>query len=219
MFVLLSFFYCVDMDEHSTVLKSFRIIKNDDPSYTAHWIAPCRPGYLLLVETDGKERETITELIVQLALRGSYNLIAGDEWFPDRDTLYRAIRRHTTQVQETLNRPKLVRPMTCLQMLDLVVEADQQNKPTLFTNFLHRFYKADVVLTLRVRTVERCCQYASRLSLSNSVVILVPRLHTEEYWRFFPILASIADEIIPVEEGAESHASQASFLLGDTYGV
>jgi hypothetical protein len=109
--------------------------------------------------------------------------------------------------------------MTCLQLLDLLVEADQQNKPTLITNFLHHFYNADVELTLRDRTLEQCCQYARRLSQSNSVVILVPHLHTEEYQRFFPILVSIADEIIPVEKDSAPNVSQASFLLGDTYGV
>jgi len=34
------------------------------------------------------------------------------------------------------------------------------------------------------------------------VVVLVPRLFTEEYNRFFPLLASIANEIIPVAEEA-----------------
>lgn len=195
-------------------------VRDDHPFRAAHWVNYRPLGYLLLlVETVGRERERVTEMIVQLALRDPYNLIAGDEWFPDRDTLYRSIRRHTTHVQETLRRPKLVRPMTCLQMLDLLVEADQQNKPTLITNFLHHFYNADVELSLRDRTLEQCCQYARRLSQSNSVVILVPHLHTEDYRRFFPLLASIADEIIPVEEDAVSNASQASFLLGGVHGI
>jgi hypothetical protein len=90
--------------------------------------------------------------------------------------------------------------MTCLQLLDLLMEADQGNRPTLITNFLHHFYNADVELPLRDRILEQCCQYTKRLSLSNSVVVLVPHLNTEEYNRFFPLLASIANEIIPVEE-------------------
>ena len=167
----------------------------------AHWVRPYRRlGHLLIVETAGRERETITDLITQLALHDSFHLIAGDEWLPDRDTLYRSVRRFTTDVQEILDHPVLMRPMTCLQLLDLLMKADLQNKPMLILDFLHHFYNADVELSLRDRILEECCQYTKRLSLSNSVVVLVPRLGTEEYKRFFPILAVIADEIIPVKE-------------------
>jgi len=181
-------------------------------SFRAHWVSKYRLGHLQIVETLGKERQTITELIVQLALRGPYNLIAGDEWLPDRDTLYRSVRRYTLKVEETLDHPSLVRPMTCLQLLDLLIEADKQNKPTLILNFFHHFYNADVELSLRDRTLEQCCHYVKRLSLSNPVVILVPRLSTEEYKRFFPILASVADEIIPVAETVAMEASQGSLF-------
>ena len=161
-----------------------------------------------MVETVGKESEVITELITQLALRGSFNLIAGDEWVPDRDTLYRSVRRYTLAVEEVLDNPSLMRPMTCLQLLDLLMDADMQNKPTLILDFLYHFYNADVELSLRDRILEQCCQYTKRLALSNSVVVLVPRLSTNEYRRFFPLLASIADEIIPVKENPTSEAVQ-----------
>jgi len=193
-------------------------IRDDHPLRTAHWITSYRLGNLQIVETAGREHAMITELIVQLALRGSFNLIAGDEWLPDRDTLYRSTRRYTVKVKETLDRPKLVRPMTCLQMLDLLIEADKQNRPTLITNFLHHFYNNDLELSLRDRILEQCCQYARRLSLSNPVVVLIPRLFTEEYRRFFPVIASVADEIIPVEEDSITKASQSRFLLGGVHG-
>ena len=161
-----------------------------------------------MVETVGKESEVIIELITQLALRGSFNLIAGDEWLPDRDTLYRSVRRCTLAVEEVLDNPSLMRPMTCLQLLDLLMDADMQNKPTLILDFLHHFYNADVELSLRDRILEQCCQYTKRLALSNSVVVLVPRLSTNEYRRFFPLLASIANEIIPVKENPTAEAVQ-----------
>jgi hypothetical protein len=192
-------------------LSQWSLPVRDNHPFRAHWVSTCQLGRLLLVETVGKERETITDLIVQLALHGPYNLIAGDEWFPDRDTLYRSIRRHTLKLQETLDRPSLVRPMTCLQLLDLLMEADRQNRPTLITNFLHHFYNADVELSLRDRILEQCCQYARRLSFSNPVVVLVPHLSTDEYRRFFPILASIADEIIPIEGNPVPKDSQVCF--------
>lgn len=175
----------------------------------AHWIKPYyKLGHLLIVETAGKERETVTDLITQLALRGPFHLIAGDEWLPDRDTLYRSVRRHTLKVKEMLDHPILMRPMTCLQLLDLLMEADMQSKPTLILDFLHHFYNADVELSLRDRILEQCCQYTKRLSLSNSVVVLVPRLCSEEYKRFFPLLACIADEIIPLKESLATEDSQ-----------
>lgn len=181
-------------------------------SFRAHWVTQYRLGHLQIVETLGKERETVTELIVQLALGGSYNLFAGDEWLPDRDTLYRSIRRYTLKLEETLSNPNLVRPMTCLQMLDLLIEADKQNRPTLILNFFHHFYNPEVELSLRDRLLERCCHYVKRLSLSNPVVVLVPRLSTDEYKRFFPILASVADEIIPVAETVAIEVSQGSLF-------
>lgn len=177
----------------------------------AHWIKPSRLGFVQIVETDGKEHKIITELIVQLALHGPYNLIAVDEWLPDRDTLYRSVRRHTLKLEETLDNPKVKRPMTCLQLLDLLMEADMQDRPTLILNFLHHFYNADVELSLRDRILERCCQYAKRLSLCSPVVILVPRLSTGEYNRFFPILAAVADEIIPVAENVAKGSQNSLF--------
>ncbi|HKY53015.1 MAG TPA: hypothetical protein VJM08_01865 [Anaerolineales bacterium] len=185
-----------------------RRIRGSYPFRAAHWINSYHLGHLLLVETAGNEREVITELITQLALRGPFNLIAGDEWLPDRDTLYRSVRRSTLAVEETLAHPILMRPMTCLQLLDLLMETDMQNKPTLILNFLHHFYNADVELSLRDRILEQCCHHTKRLALSNSVVVLVPRLSTNEYRRFFPLLASIANEIIPVKENPTAEAIQ-----------
>ena len=200
--------YPVNMNHRPIVLQSLQNIEDVSLSYTAHWLEPHRLGHLLLVETIRKERDRITNLIVQLALRGPFNLIAGDEWLPDRDTLMRLVRRYTLNIEETLDNPRLRRPMTCLQLLDLLMEADRGNRPTLITNFLHHFHNGDVELSLRDRVLEQCCQYTKRLSLSNSVFVLVPRLNTEDYKRFFPVLASIANEIIPVEEELEREDMQ-----------
>lgn len=183
-------------------------MRGNYPFRAAHWINTCRFGHLLLVETTGKEREGVTKLIIQLALRGPFNLIAGDEWLPDRNTLYRSVRRYTLAVEETLDHPRLMRPMTCLQLLDLLMEVDMQSKPTLILDFLYHFYNADVELSLRDRILEQCCQYTKRLAFSNSVVVLVQRLSTNEYRRFFPLLASIANEIIPVKENHPAEAIQ-----------
>lgn len=169
--------------------------------YPAHWVKPySRVGHLQIVETDGKEHGLITDLIVQLSLRGSFNLIAVDEWLPDRDTLYRSIRRYTLRIKEVMDQPHIKRPMTCLQLNDLLMQADMQGRPTLILNFFYHFYNADVEMSLRERILQQCCQYTRQLSLRHPVTVLVPRLSREEYTQFFPILASVADEIVPVAE-------------------
>ena len=178
-----------------------------------HWIKPYdKPGHLQIVETAGKEHAAITELITQLTLRGSFYLIAGGEWLPDQDDLRYSVYRYTVALDETLDNLILARPFTCLQLLDLLIEADLQSKPMLILDFLHLFHDPNAGLSLRDRTLELCCWYLKRLSLSNPVVVFVPRLLTEEYRRFFPILASVADEIIPMAEDLETKTSQGSLF-------
>lgn len=174
----------------------------------AHWINPRWFGHLLLVETAGQEHEAITGLITRWALHDSFYLIAGGEWLPEHDTLRRSVRRYTVAVEETLDHPILMRPFTCLQLLDLLMETDMQNKPVLILDFLHHFYNSDIELSLRHRILEKCCAYTQRLSFSNPVAVLVQRLPTEEYRCFFPILASVANEIISIEESPTTDASQ-----------
>jgi len=93
--------------------------------------------------------------------------------------------------------------------LDLLTEADKENKSVLILDPLHHFYNADVELSVRDRILEECCQLTKRLSLSNSIALLVPKVDGEDHKRFFPLLAAVADEIIPVEETSEQEASQA----------
>lgn len=187
-------------------------IQNNHLARAAHWIPSHRLGQLRVVETDGAEHQAITELIVQLALRGPYNLIAVDEWLPDRDTLMRSAHRHTLKIRETLDSPIIKRPMTCLQLKDLLTDADIQTRPTLILNFLYHFYNADVELSLRNRILRQCCHYVKNISLYAPVVIVVPRLFTEDYDRFFPFLAEVADEVVPIAEWSLMEASQGSLF-------
>ena len=183
-------------------------LSNSPTKYAAHWIQKYQYGHLQIIETLGREHEMVTQHIVHLALRGTFNLIAADEWLPDRITLYRSIRRRTLKIEQTLDNPIIKRPMTCFQLLDLLMEEDMKIRPTLILNFLYHFYNADVELPVRKRTLDKCCKYTKRISLWEPVVILVPRLSTEEYDRFFPLLAAVADEIVPPAEFVVTHASQ-----------
>ena len=155
---------------------------------------------LLVIQTVGKEREAILELITQWVLRSSFHLIAAGDWLPDHDDLRYSVFRYTNAINETLDHMSLVRARTCFQLLDLLKEADKQNKPVLILDFLHHFYNEDVELFARDEILEQCCQFTKRLSLSNPVAVLVPKLDTEDYRRSFPILAAVANEVIEPEQ-------------------
>lgn len=181
-------------------------------SFRAHWIHKHRFGHLLLVQTAGKERKDIIELITQWSLRASFFLIAAGDWLPDHDDLRYSVFRYTNAVNETLDNVSLVRARTCFQLLALLKDADQQNKPILILDYLHHFYNADVELFTRDEILEQCCQYTKRLSLSNPVAVLVPYQKTEEYRRFFPVLAAVADEISEPQEPPQTKISQDSLF-------
>jgi len=177
--------------------------------YAVHWINPFPLGQLLLIETNGREKQKIIELITQWVLRDSFFVIIAGDWFVDHDDLRYSVFRYSNEFDEILDRLRLVRARTCFQLLDVLMEADQENKPVLILDPLRHFYNADVELPVRDRLFEQCCEFIKRLSLSNPVAALVPKVDVEEHKRFFPLLAALADEIIPVEEPSEREASQS----------
>ena len=196
------------MDIPPMIPGSLQIIRDSDHTYMIQQATPSRRGYLLLVKTTGREREIITELIAQWALRGAFYLIAAGEWLPDHDDIRYSVYRYTTAIEETLDHLILARPFTCFQLLDLLVEAGKQHKPVLILDFLHLFHDDDVELSLRQRILEGCCQSTQRLSMTSRMAVLVPTLSTEAYQRFFPLLAAVADEILETEKVKETEITQ-----------
>ena len=189
-----------------------QIIRDSDHLYTIGRVTPSRRGYLLLVKTAGREREIITELIAQWALRGAFYLIAAGEWLPDHDDIRYAVYRYTTAIEETLDHLTLARPFTCFQLLDLLVEAGKQQEPVLILDFLHLFHDDDLEQSLRQRILEGCCQSTKRLSLTSQVAVLAPTVSTEAYRRFFPLLAAVADEILEIEKAKETEITQGTLF-------
>jgi hypothetical protein len=177
-------------------------------NYLAHWLNPVKFGQLLIQETLGREREKVVKLITQWVLRGSFFVIAAGDWFVDHDDVRYSVFRYTNNFDNILDRLRLVRARTCFQLLDLLKEADNENQPVLILDPLHHFYNADVELATRGRVLEQCSHYIKRLSLSNPVALLIPKLDIEDHRRFFPLLAAIADEIIPVEYKTETEVLQ-----------
>lgn len=181
-------------------------------SYVAHWISPSQFPQLLILETIGREKKNIIELITQWVLRGRIFVIAAGDWFVDHDDLRYAVFRFTNYFDEILDRLRLARARTCFQLLDLLMDAGNENSSILILDPLHHFYNADVELSVRDRILKQCCEWIQRLSLSNYVAVLVPKLDTEDHNYFFPSLAEVADEIIPVIEASETEASQGALF-------
>jgi hypothetical protein len=150
---------------------------------------------LLLVETEGRPSEGITELFAALALRGPFFAIAGGEWLPTY-ALVRSLRCRTHAIQQILGRIRLARPFTCYQVLDLLTDIRPERDPVLVLDFLHHFHNPDIPLTVRQRVLEQCCRRLENLSLSRNLLVFVETLETEEYRSFFPIVAEAADEIL-----------------------
>lgn len=190
-------------------LGGMNTLANLPTNYTAHWITSFQFGQLLIQETIGKEREKVIELITQWVLRGSLFIIIAGDWFVDHDDVRYSLFGYTNKFDQVLDRHlRLVRARTCFQLLDLLMEADKENQPVLILDPLHHFCNQDVKLSTRDHIFEQCCQFTKRLSISSPAALLVPRLDIEEHKRYFPILAAVADEIIPVDEISEIEPSQ-----------
>jgi hypothetical protein len=183
------------------------------PFRAAHWIKPAEYSQLLLLETNAKERKNIIELITQWVLRDSFFIIITGDWFVDHDDLRYSLFKYTNDFDGLLDRHlRLARARTCFQLLDLLKEVDNENRPILILDPLHHFYNEDVEISVRDDILDHCCQLIKRLSLRNPIALLVPKSVSEDYKRFFPILAAVTDEVIPVEEASETEVSQGSLF-------
>jgi hypothetical protein len=166
---------------------------------------------LLLVETDGRPSEGITELFAALAMRGPFYAIAGGEWLPTY-ALVRSLRHKTPAIHQVLGRIRLARPFTCYQVLDLLTDTRPERDPILVLDFLHHFHNPDIDLSVRERVLEQCCRRLERLSLSRALLVFVQAMQTEEYRNFLPILANVADEVLQTAEAPGAEALQAALF-------
>jgi len=171
-------------------------------------------NHLLVAITEGKERRGLTELIARLALKAPLYFIAGGAWVPDQDDLRVSLGRHTTDVDGTLDNPHLTRPTTCLQLLDLVANADVESGPLLILDILNLFYNVDVEISRRIQIIEQCCKHLQRIKLSRPVVVFIQQTARDEYGLFFPIVASFADETVELQRDFLLQALLPEVVMG-----
>ena len=184
--------YLVHMDTLPALLSRSQIIHKRLPR-------------LLLVETEGRASEGITELFAAMALRGPFYAIAGGEWLPTY-ALVHSLRRKTAAVDSVLNRVRIARPFTCYQLFDLLTDIRPERDPVLILDFLHHFHNPDIPIDVRQRVLQQCCKRLEHLSLLRPLLVFVQALPTDEYRGFFPLVAHVADEVLQaaVAEPAEA---------------
>ena len=185
---------------------------NTFPEIVSHSLSlKARAPRLLLIETEGRPSEGITELFAVLALRGPFYAIAGGEWLPTY-ALVRSLRGRTPAIQQILGRIRLARPFTCYQLLDLLTDIRPERDPVLVLDFLHHFHNPDIPISVRQRVLEQCCGRLERLSLARPLLVFVQALDTEEYRDFFPRVAETADETLQAAKMSGNEALQPTLF-------
>lgn len=179
-------------------------------SIFAPWTLAIQSHQLLLVATNGREGEKVTELIAELALRNPIYIVAGSDWLPG-DRLARCIRRRTVGVQPVLERARLVRAFTCYQLVDLLAEVPADGDPVLVLDFLHTLYSPDIPLPVRFRVLKECCQHLERLAQHKPVAVIVQKMSVADYQYFYPFLAAISKKIL-LHETVSQDASQLNLF-------
>ena len=111
----------------------------------------------------------------------------------------RLLRRRVARIELILGRIRLARAFTCYQLLDLLAGIRPENTPVLVLDLLHTFYVDDIPLDVRRRVLERCGRHLQQLSLSRPVAVLTLRMPSEDYPRFYTMLAALADKIYQAE--------------------
>jgi hypothetical protein len=159
------------------------------------WSLAVRRGRLLLIVTDGCEKQKITDLITTLIRRDSLYMIAAGDWLPGYG-LARMLRCREVRLADRLERGRLERPFTCRQLMRLLAAAAPDGKPMLILDFLNLFYDAAIPLPLRCEMLNACCWHLQRLARANPVTVTVQQEAIADYRYFYPFLAGIATETL-----------------------
>lgn len=181
--------------------------------YELNRMSQALPGQLLLLKTSVKSHGVAVEAVARWVLRKPLYLIAAGSWLPAHDDLRYSVFRYTHLVNETLDKLLIARAHTGSKLLDMLRDAGSQNRAVLILDFLHHFCDEDVELYVRNQVLEECCLYAKQLSISQPVIILVSDLATDDFRRFFPLLATIADELVEFDEAVGAPATPRQGIL------
>jgi hypothetical protein len=165
---------------------------------------------LILILTKDRARESKTNLIANLIMNGPLFVISGDEWLPSF-VLPRMIRGRTTRIKEIMDRLHTVRASTCYRLFDALAGIRSQGEPILVMDFLHTFYDADIPLRTRLFRLRECCRELKRLAFYRPVIVMTQEREGEDYEKFIPALAPLADKTLTLEPDVERIQQPALF--------
>ena len=165
---------------------------------------------LTLLLTQDKARESKTNLIASLILKGPLFVLSGDEWFP-AFVLPRLLRGRTTDIKAIAGRLRMVRTSTCYRLFDSLATTASKGEPILMMDFLHTFYDEDIPLRTRLFKLRECCRELMRLAFYRPVIVMTQEREGEEYEKFIPALSPLADKILTLEQELESISQTSLF--------
>ena len=165
---------------------------------------------LTLILTQDKARESKTDLIASLILKGPLFVLSGDEWLPSF-ILPRMLRGRTTEIKTITGRLRMVRASTCYRLFDSLASTDSKGEPILMMDFLHTFYDDDIPLRTRLFKLRECCRELMRLAFYRPVIVMTQEREGEEYEKFLPALSPLADKTLTLEQELEPIRQTALF--------
>lgn len=169
-----------------------------------------RKRSLTLILTQDRARESKTTLIANLILDGPLFVVSGDEWLPSF-VLPRMIRGRTTEIKAITGRLRTVRASTCYRLFDSLAAIDSKGEPILIMDFLHTFYDEDIPLRTRLFKLRECCRELMRLAFYRPVIVMTQESEGEEYEKFIPALASLAEKTLTLEQETRPMTQPALF--------
>ena len=165
---------------------------------------------LVLLLTPDRARQSKTNLISNLVIKGPLFVISGDEWLPSF-LLPHIVREQTTEVKAILKRLRTVRASTCYRLFDLLANIPSKGETILVTDFLHTFYETDIPLHTRLFRLRECCRELKRLSFYRPVIVITQEMEGEDYEKFIPALLPIADNTFALDPEPEQTKQAALF--------
>jgi len=165
---------------------------------------------LTLILTQDKARESKTDLIASLILKGPLFVLSGDEWLPSF-VLPRLLREKTTDIKAITGRLRMVRASTCYRLFDSLATTDSKGEPILIMDFLHTFYDDDIPLRTRLFKLRECCRELMRLAFYRPVIVITQEREGEEYEKFIPALSPLAEKTLTLEQEIEPITQTALF--------
>lgn len=136
---------------------------------------------------------SILELIARFALLYPVQVIVGGNRF-DAHQLARIIRRHTVQLDPTLERIHQARPFTCFQVLSLLAKTPPTT-PLIALDLLTTFYDENISDSESIRLAGITASHLQRLGRQAPVLITLRPPVTATCPSLIKLIQNIADQL------------------------